>query len=402
MAESKGEVQPERLVSLDAYRGFVMLLMASNAFGIARVAREYPDSPVWRFLGYQFDHVAWTGCAFWDLIQPSFMFIVGVAMPYSFAVRADRGDSAARQWGHVLWRAFFLVMLGVFLRSNGSDFTRFTFEDVVSQIGLGYAFVYLTLGKGIKVQAIAAAGILIGYWLLFALWPTVPPDFDAAAMGIPADWRQFEGFAAHWNKHVNPAGWFDRWFLNLFYWPTIFTHNGGGYQTLNFIPSMGTMLFGVITGEYLRTQGDLMTKVRRLAGFGLAAMAFGFVVDGHIWPFVDWNWSIAPIVKKIWTPSWAVFSTGWTLLMLAAFVYIIDVRKWRAWSFPFVVVGMNSLAMYIMAQLMKGWVGRTLQTHFGMDLFEGVYGPMLRETAILFVLWLIVYYMYRKRFFVRV
>src|SRR5207248_1301302 len=92
-------------------------------------------------------------------------------------------------------------------------------------------------------------------------------------------------------------------------------------------------------------------------------------------PFFGRDWTLCPIVKRIWTPSWAVFSTGWTLLMLAAFFWVIDIVGWRRWSLPLVVVGMNSIAMYCMSQLMKGWVARSLQTHLGQDLFTAPLGP---------------------------
>src|SRR5262249_35167371 len=127
--------RPERLTSLDAYRGFIMLVMASAGFGFPAVAKQFPDSLAWKFLGYEFDHVAWLGCSFWDLIQPSFMFMVGVAMPYSFASRQAKGHGRWRNAGHVLWRSFVLIALAVFLTSNRAPQTRFLFTNVLAQIG---------------------------------------------------------------------------------------------------------------------------------------------------------------------------------------------------------------------------------------------------------------------------
>ena len=130
-----------RLVSLDAYRGFVMLLMASGGLGIAAAAARVPDgsavSPAWRFLAHQVDHVEWTGCVLWDLIQPSFMFIVGVALPFSLEKRRSQGQPFGVMFAHALWRSVLLVALGIFLRSTRSAQTNFTFEDVLTQIGLG-------------------------------------------------------------------------------------------------------------------------------------------------------------------------------------------------------------------------------------------------------------------------
>src|SRR5437870_2870601 len=135
--------KPARLTSLDAYRGFIMLVMASAGFGLPEVAKHFKGDPVWQFLGYEFDHVAWTGCSFWDLIQPSFMFMVGVAMPFSYASRLARGQSKASVFAHAVYRSILLILLGIFLSSNWSKQTNFTFVNVLTQIGLGYCFLYL-------------------------------------------------------------------------------------------------------------------------------------------------------------------------------------------------------------------------------------------------------------------
>src|SRR6185437_4024506 len=142
--------KPARLVSLDAYRGAIMLLMASGGLALPAVAKNFPDSPVWSFLAFNTDHVPWVGCSLWDLIQPSFMFMVGVSMPYSIASRRVRGDSEKKILAHVLYRAVFLVLLAIFLTSNWSKQTEFVFTNVLAQIGLGYAFLYFLLGRGLR------------------------------------------------------------------------------------------------------------------------------------------------------------------------------------------------------------------------------------------------------------
>src|SRR5262249_26226224 len=153
------------------------------------VARNFPDSPVWQFLGLQTDHVAWVGCVLWDLIQPSFMFMVGVAMPFSIASRRARRGSESNIVAHAVSRALSLVLLSIFLQSNWSRQTDFHFVNVLAQIGLGYFFLYLLLGRGMRVQLAALAGILIGYWLLFFLWPQPGPDFDYRAVGWNKNWQ---------------------------------------------------------------------------------------------------------------------------------------------------------------------------------------------------------------------
>jgi predicted acyltransferase len=396
-----------RLASLDAYRGFIMLAMASAGLGLPQVARSFPDSPIWRFLGYQFEHVLWTGCAFWDLIQPSFMFMVGVAMPYSFASRAAQGDSFARRYAHTIYRALILVLLGVFLTSNGSRETDWGFANVLCQIGLGYAFVYLLIDRGRRVQFLAAAGILLSYWLYFLLYPAPPADFVYPKLHNRFVFQPLVGLAAHWNFTTNAAAAFDQWFLNLFPRSKPFEFSTGGYTTLNFVPSMATMIFGLMAGELLRGQRPAAAKLKALLLGGLACFALVLLVDHTIWP--DWltsegfrEWSLCPSVKRIWTPTWAVFSTGWTLWILAAFYWVIDMQGYQRWAFPLVVVGMNSIAMYCMSQLTKGWVRQSLQTHFGQGIFQGTYGPLVASVSVLFVLWLACFWMYRQKVFVRI
>jgi predicted acyltransferase len=381
----------KRLVSLDAYRGFIMFLLVSEAFGLGGTASNFEGSAFWDFIDYQLSHVAWVGCAFWDLIQPSFMFMVGVAMPYSYASRRRRGDTQGRIWFHVIKRALILVLLGIFLRSNHRGQTYFTFEDVLTQIGLGYAFVYLTLGRAFWVQLGAAVSILFVYWLAFALFPLPGPDFDYQKVGVPPDWNHLTGFFAHWDKNTNLAHYFDVWFLNLFPREKPFEFNGGGYLTLNFIPSMATMIFGVLAGEMLRGPKSPARKYGKLVVWGTGCLLIGLALGN----------TVCPIVKRIWTPSWAVYSAGWTFLMLAVFYWIIDLQGFRKWAFPLVVVGMNSIFFYC-SGLIFGWWVATLETHLGQGIFEGPFGPTWEQTSFALFIWLIGYWMYKKRIFLRI
>ena len=251
-----------RLTSLDVFRGVTMLFMASEILHISSVARRFPDSVTARLLADQLDHRQWVGCAPWDLIQPAFMFMVGVALPFSIASRVARGQSFGRMLLHTVWRAAVLVALGIFLRSQGRPQTYFTFEDVLTQIGLGYVFLFLLAWTKPRVQWAAAAAILVGYWAAFALYPPPPAGFDTRTVGVPPDWPyQLSGFAAHWNKNTNLAQAFDVWFLNLFPRERPFAFNGGGYLTLNFVPSLATMIFGLIVGGALRSPLSESEKV---------------------------------------------------------------------------------------------------------------------------------------------
>jgi predicted acyltransferase len=374
-----------------------MLFMASEILRIPSVARQFPDSAIARLLADQLDHRLWVGCAPWDLIQPAFMFMVGVALPFSIASRVARGQTFGRMFVHTAWRAAILVALGIFLRSQGRPQTYFTFEDVLTQIGLGYVFLFLLAWTKPRVQWAAAAAILVGCWAAFALYPLPPAGFDTSTVGVPPDWPyQLSGFAAHWNKNTNFAQAFDVWFLNLFPRERPFAFNGGGYLTLNFVPSLATMIFGLVVGGVLRSPLSESGKVRYLVKAGLAGLALGTLI--HVL-------GINPIVKRIWTPAWTVFSTGWVVLFIAGYYYVVDVRQSRGWTVPFLVVGANSIAMYLLVHVAVDYMERAFVIHLGrapFEIFGAVFAPVLLGAATLAVFWGILYWMYRNRVLVRI
>jgi predicted acyltransferase len=390
---------PPRVASVDAYRGFVMFLMMAEVLALAEVARAVPDSQVWKDLAYHQTHVQWTGCSLHDLIQPGFTFLVGVALPFSLASRMAKGQSLARMTVHAAWRSVLLVALGVFLRSTHSPRTNFTFEDTLSQIGLGYFFLFLLGLVRQRWWWVALVVILAGYWAAFALYPLPGPDFDYGPTGVPAAWRlqhDYTGLAAHWNKNTNLAWAFDRWFLNLFPRDQEFLNNGGGYATLSFIPTLGTMILGLIAGGWLRAEGSRWAKVGLLVLAGLAFLAAGLAADYA---------GVCPIVKRIWTPAWVLYSGGWCFLILAGFYAVMDATGFKAWAFPLRVIGMNSIAAYCMAHLFHAFIVRSLNTHLGQDLFN-TWGPeyaaFVYGVAVLAVYWLILYWMYRQRIFIKI
>jgi heparan-alpha-glucosaminide N-acetyltransferase len=246
----KAKPQVTRLTSMDAYRGFVMLLIMGELLEFCRVSRAVTGSGFWGFLCHHQSHALWTGCSLHDLIQPSFSFLVGVALPFSLASRIARGQSPVRMTAHAFWRAVVLVLLGVFLRSTSRPQTYWTFEDTLSQIGFGYVFLFLLGLRPTRDRWIVVALLLIGYWAAFALYPLPGPAFDYSAVGVPKDWAFLQtGFAAHWNKNSNFAWAFDTWLLNLFPREHRFLFNDGGYSTLSFIPTLATMILGLIVGE---------------------------------------------------------------------------------------------------------------------------------------------------------
>jgi predicted acyltransferase len=250
-----------RLQSADVYRGFVMLLMMAEVLQFHKVAEALPQSGFWQFMSFHQSHVEWLGCSLHDLIQPSFTFLVGVVLPLSIASRKGKNESYSKMLLHTIWRAFVLVFLGVFLRSMHARMTYYTFEDTLSQIGLGYIFLFLLGFSTWKVQLASLMAILIGYWAFFALYPIQPTPANYMDINVAADWSSnLKGFAAHWNINANPAWAFDRWFLNLFPRETPFVGSPGGYSTLSFIPTLATMIFGLLIGNVMNSSRSLNSE----------------------------------------------------------------------------------------------------------------------------------------------
>jgi predicted acyltransferase len=391
---------PPRLASLDAYRGFVMfLMMAGLTMSFVSVSRALPGNPLWAFLAFHQTHAQWVGCSLHDLIQPSFSFIVGVALPFSIASRLARGHTMGKLTLHAAWRSLLLIALGVFLRSVGRPQTNFTFTDTLAQIGFGYTFLFLLGFRSVRTQWIAFALLLIGDWLFFALYPAPGPNFDFTKVGVTPEWfaqHGLHGFASHWNMNSNAAAAFDVWFLNLFPQQNRFAFNPGATCTLNFIPTLATMILGLIAGETLRSSRSPQRKLQWLALAGLITLISALFIGGM---------GFCPVVKRIWTPSWVLFSGGWCLLLMAAFFLVLDIWQFRRWSFPLLVIGMNSIAAYCLVHLIDSFIRSSLVTHLGKApflIFGKAFETFLLGTSSLLVLWLILFWMYRRKIFLRI
>ena len=397
-------VASTRNVAVDAYRGFVMFLMMAEVLRLARVAAAFPGNWLINVLAYHQTHVDWTGASLHDLIQPSFSLLVGVALPYSFARRVE-ASGFGKAFAHAFWRSLVLIALGIFLRSIGRDQTNFTFEDTLTQIGLGYPFLFLLATRSTRTLWAALGLILGGYWLAWALYPVAGPGYDFATVGVPADWTHHAtGFAAHWNKNANAGQAFDLWFLNLFPRHAPFVANRGGYLTLSFIPTLGTMILGLIAGRALRetagngpkTSGRPAVPIAWLSITGAALIAGGVLL--HVF-------GLNPIVKRIWTPAWTLFSGGLCYWLLAGFSWVIDVKGYRRWAFPLVVIGLNSIAAYVIAHLWEDFISASFKTHLGQHVFEALgtgLAPLVEGIVVLGVYWLVLYWMYNRKLFVRI
>jgi predicted acyltransferase len=406
--EEKKDFLRQRLLSLDVYRGLIMVTLAFNGFGLAATAlrhiRAEGPSPFWEGVHYQFEHVQWVGCGYWDLIQPSFMFMVGLAAAFSYAKRRQLGQSHGGMFAHAVWRSVVLVLLGIFLISNFERTTNWSLMNVLTQIGLGYWLLFLLWGRPFRVQVWAAGSILLMTWALYMVYPFFDPhaginlERGDKAVGVTKEWAQanLTGIGRAWHKNANVGHALDLWLLNLLPLDKPFVYNSGGYQTLNFLPSLATMLFGLMCGELLRSARPPSRKLLILVAVGVAGLALG--------QFLNLT-GICPLIKRLWTPSWALFSTGWCCLILAGLYAVVDVLGFGLWAYPLIVVGVNSLAIYCMGQLLKPWAAETLRIHFGRDVFQHwgpLWEPTLQALLVGLMFWLACWWMYRQKIFVRI
>jgi predicted acyltransferase len=341
--------------------------------------------------------VPWQGCSLHDLIQPAFSFLAGASLPFSIASRRGRGETFGQMLGHAIWRSVLLILLGIFLRSMEGRQTYWTFEDTLTQIGLGYTFLFLLAFTSLRTQVVTFVVILVAYWTAFVLYPLPGPDFNYPAVGVPADWPHlYTGFLAHFNKNSNLSWAFDTWFLNLFPRESPFLYNEGGWSTLSFIPTLATMMLGMWSGAWLKTPRSQEEKFRGLAMSGVALTLAGLILQ---WVHLN------PIIKRIWTSSYTLYSGGLILLILAGLYFITEIKGWRRWAFPLLVIGSNSIAIYVMSWTIEHFVSSALTRHFGTAPFlvlGPAFEPVLRGIGVLIVFWLILYWMYRRKIFLRI
>jgi predicted acyltransferase len=276
-------------------------------------------------------------------------------------------------------------------------------------------------GRRQWVLLVTALAILFSYWALFAAYPLPEPGFDYDKVGVPENWEYNypqTDFQAHWNKNTNPASAFDVWFLNQFPRSKKFQFNSGGYATLNFIPSLVTMIFGLMAGQMLLGPGtylaprDKLPHAQREAHVRSSREKFGLLLLGGLAGLVIGYLlhisGVCPAVKRIWTPTWTIYSTGWTLIMLAGFYGIIELANVRWWAFPLAVVGMNSIAIYCLDKLTREWIVARLKIHLGGDIFtlyglvDSAFAPLIQSLIVMALLWLVLYWMYRRKIFLKI
>jgi predicted acyltransferase len=346
----------QRLVSLDAFRGFTMFwllggkpfLMAISGLSLGAFSN---------FLKYELTHTPWVGLRYYDLIWPSFMLMVGVSIPFSFA----RERNMARVWR----RAIVLFLLGS-LRESMSTGTPCLIElsSALQPIAVAYLVASYLAVRSVRAQIATAAAILMGYALLLAFVP---------APGIPA---------GTYEANHNLVTVVDQAVIGR-------AHPEGWGTALSTIPTISTTILGLLFGELLMASKGSRHNAKVIGLTGLGCLVSGLALS----PFI-------PVIMKMWTTSYGFVSAGWACLLFLTFYWTIDVLGYRGWTLPLVVIGVNALAAYL---------GPTIvQVHRMTDPFikpiaarTGAFGPVLSTGSVLLVSWLVLFWMYRRKIVLR-
>ncbi|MHC4720889.1 MAG: acyltransferase family protein [Planctomycetota bacterium] len=359
-----------RLMSVDALRGFTMLWIiggdAPMVRGLAKaVGGEFFDKVL-----VQLDHVRWEGFSAWDLIMPLFLFVVGIVMPFSLNKRLERGQSKKQIYLHIIKRVLILWVLGMIAQGNlfAYDMSKLqVYCNTLQAIAAGYLIgSILVLNLNIRWQMIATAGLLLLFWALM-VWVPVP--------GHGAGVLTEEG---------NLAIYIDDMVLGRF-------SDGLTYTwVLSSLTFGGTVMLGVMGGHILRSRKREFAKVLWLLG-----AAVGCLVAGLAWGLVF------PIIKHIWTSSMVLYAGGWSFLLLGLFYLVIDVWGLSKWAFPLMVIGVNAIAVYMAVHVFDfKHVGNIFVG--GLERWLGDWNYLVQEVAAFAVVWLILYWMYRKKTFIKI
>ena len=362
-------VPAQRIMSVDALRGFDMFWIVGGGPLVMEFCKLFSNPlPVW--LGRHLDHVPWEGFVGWDLIMPLFLFVVGVAMPFSIGKRLERGDTRGMIYRKVIYRVVVLWVLGTIAQGNllAFDLSKLhIYSNTLQSIAAGYLISSIALVElRVRWQAALAGALLVVFWALMAFVPV--PGYGAGVF----------------TPDGNLAMWIDEALLGRF-------RDGSNYTWI--FSSLGfgaTVLMGVLAGHLLRARLPGRRKALLLAAAGLGCLLGG------------WLWSFAfPIIKHIWTSSMVLWSGGWCLLLLALFYWIIDVLGYRRWAFFFTVIGMNAIVAYMAPDIIPfPHISNTLFA--GLAKHLGMFGNFLVAFGAVGVLWVGLYYMYRKQTFVRI
>jgi predicted acyltransferase len=372
-----------RLICLDIFRGLAVA-------GMILVDNPGSDEKVY----WPIAHAEWNGWTPADFIFPSFLFLVGVSLVFSFAKRREKGDSRGRIVLHVFIRSLLLVVIGLFVNASpfiGVDFHALRFEGVAQRIALCYfAAAILELWSDRRGQIIAIGACLFGYWVLLRFVP-VP------GLGVPGRDIPFM------DPNQNLAAWLDR----KLFMGHLFDGTRDPEGILSTIPAVATTLLGVLTGHWLRSQKSPTTKAIVILLAGICGL-----VAGEVWNI----WF--PINKNLWTSSFAVFSGGFALVFLALLYWVLEIKRWRAvWTIPILVFGMNAIAGFVADSLVYGpgytftvkhADGTTLSWHDAAQAKLVSVGASPPNASLIYSLgavifcWTLLWLLWRKRVFLKV
>ncbi|UCB60970.1 MAG: DUF5009 domain-containing protein [Candidatus Bathyarchaeota archaeon] len=345
----------DRHIALDAFRGFIMLLLVSNGLGFFWLL----DHPTYGGVAACFEHVAWDGLMFWDLVQPAFLFIVGVAMPFALSKRREEGATQREMFLRVVRRSVVLIVLSQILIIIAEQRIYFQLINVLSQIALTYFLTYLLLPLKFRWQVVSGAAILVGHSVLF--------------MGYPSGFSPTDNIGAVLDRAVLGYNYV------------------GGYVTINFLTSTVTTLAGAWTGMLLKSQRSLRRKGAMLVAWAAGSLGAGIGLS-----------VVVPIVKRLWTASFTLYSLGWVLLMMVGFLLVVEVCRLQKLVFPLVVVGMNPLFYYCMGFLLRDAITSWLHPFTGGFSFAGDLAPVAQALAVIVVMWMVAYWLYRHKIFFKV
>ena len=364
-------VASQRLISLDALRGFDMFWIIGGA-EIVHIAAALTGWTWLQVCAKQLGHTQWDGFTLYDLIFPLFLFMAGVALPFSYDKRLERGATRASLYRHAIVRGLVLVFLGM-IYNGFLEFHLATlrYPSVLGRIGLAYMFAALiALNTGVRGRVLWIIGLLVAYW--------------AALRFIPVP-----GYGAH---DLAPghtlADYLDRLLLPG---TLLLPGERDPEGILSTVPAIATALFGIVTGQLLKNE--------RFSGYAKTA---SMVLAGAICIALAQWWNREfPINKNLWSSSFVLQCAGLSLLLLALFYLVIDVWRLRAWAFPLVVIGSNSILIYMSSRFID--YAFTAKALFGGALqYTGQYQELLMAISVVFVKWLLLYFLYKKRVFLRV
>ena len=371
MAETtKAEPVPaDRIASIDALRGFDMFWIAGGE-EIFHSLHRVIGSPVTAALDLQLRHVVWQGFRFYDLIFPLSLFIVGLVLPFSLTRRLERGANRGTLYRHLARRLALLFLFGLIY--NGLldfNFHELRVAGVLQRIAVCYFLAgIIVMNASVRAQAILTGAILIAYWAILGLIPV--PGFGAGALTPEGS------LAAYLDQNLLPKP----------YCCYTFGDNEGVLSTL---PAVGTVMLGVLAGHWLRSSATPKRK-----GLGLTLAGVACLLVGNLWGI----WF--PIIKNLWTSSYVLVAGGWSLLLLALFYWVIDIRRWRRWAFFFTVIGLNPITIYLLSsQFDFGHITRIFVRGFIDSL--GPAQPVVWDFLVMMTGWLFLYFLYRKKIFLK-